>query len=177
MGYSTQARKNAGIARSVKTLLGDAAYQSYKRTGTYDKSKLEAARAKRTKSPSTGGRKTLSKQGVSTVVSQEFLKLNEFRRRRAEGSLDKFYSPTEVGELQVLDEKRRVVAAAKFAAEKQKLIDGPPEAVPGKKWDFYTLEDPPGMFRNAGRLTQRAADYGQVFATRAAAEREANTCP
>jgi hypothetical protein len=44
MAFSEQARKSAALARSIKRLLGDAAYLNYKRTGSYDSAALDAAR-------------------------------------------------------------------------------------------------------------------------------------
>jgi hypothetical protein len=50
-GYSAKARNRAGLARSIKTLLGQSAYDAFKRTGNYDQSALDAARAKRGSRP------------------------------------------------------------------------------------------------------------------------------
>ncbi len=47
MAFSRDARKSASIARSIKQLLGTAAYERYKQSGTYDRSALEAARLKK----------------------------------------------------------------------------------------------------------------------------------
>jgi tRNA nucleotidyltransferase (CCA-adding enzyme) len=46
-GYSPEARKKASLARSIKLLLGDAAYHSFVHTGNYDRSALESARSNR----------------------------------------------------------------------------------------------------------------------------------
>ncbi len=55
MGYSKEARRHAATARSIRTLLGENAYLTYKRSGNFNASALEAARAKRTrKTPEKG---------------------------------------------------------------------------------------------------------------------------
>jgi ATP-dependent DNA ligase len=47
MTFSPAAKKSAGLARSIKTLLGQSAYERYKQTGQYDRAALEAARQKK----------------------------------------------------------------------------------------------------------------------------------
>lgn len=63
-GYSTEARKQAALARSIKALLGVEAYRVFKKTGSYDKSALEAARktppSERRNKPSSAAKKTAS---------------------------------------------------------------------------------------------------------------------
>lgn len=46
-GYSKSARERSRLAQSIKELLGDAAYRTFKKTGSYDKGALDSARKKR----------------------------------------------------------------------------------------------------------------------------------
>jgi hypothetical protein len=62
-GYSKDARTNAALARSIKSLLGEQAWHSFQKTGNYDKGALDAARRKKLGKGSRGS--TRAQKGLS----------------------------------------------------------------------------------------------------------------
>lgn len=72
MAFSAAAKKSASKARSIKALLGESAYQAYKRTGHVDESALAAARAKKAGSKAASKASSGKTSSPSTSSSKKY---------------------------------------------------------------------------------------------------------